>query len=176
MAKRGREETNEEEKVARKRAKKDAKKQKNNENSESEEVKKPTVGKPQKGKTTNGKGVLTKKKIEFVVSLLPATLKNTEKSVEDSIRQLLLKYSDGIGGILLAFDKVKIKVEHNSQGRGWILNELPYIHYNVSCGALVFCPTVGCKVSLACSAAIILVQRGCLTCEFRFAKAYWGCE
>jgi len=160
MAKRDREETPKgEEKKAIKRAKKDAKEQKKNKNSESEEVKKPTVGKSKKMKSTNGSGVFTKKKIEFVVSLLPATLKNTEKSVEDSIRRMLLKYSDGIGGILLAFDKVKINVEKNSQGRGFILNELPYIHYNVSCDALVFCPTVGCKVSLAGSAAIIIVQR-----------------
>ena len=160
MAKRDREETPKgEEKKAIKRAKKDAKEQKKNKNSESEEVKKPTVGKSKKMKSTNGNGVFTKKKIEFVVSLLPATLKNTEKSVEDSIRRMLLKYSDGIGGILLAFDKVKINVEKNSQGRGFILNELPYIHYNVSCDALVFCPTVGCKVSLAGSAAIIIVQR-----------------
>lgn len=150
MAKRDREETNDgEEKEARKRAKKEAKKQKKN--SESEEVKKQTPSKSKKLKTTteSDKGVLTKKQIEFVVSLLPATLKNTEKSVEDSIRQLLLKYSDGIGGILLAFDNVKINVDKNSQGRGWILNELPYIHYNVSCAVLVFCPAVGCKVSLA---------------------------
>jgi hypothetical protein len=193
MAKRNREETKGEEKEARKRAKKDAKEQKSKNNNESEEVKKSKVGKSKEVKAseevkkskvgkskevkaTNVNGEFTKKKIEFVVSLLPATLKNTEKSVEDSIRQLLLKYSDGIGGILLAFDKVKLKVDKNSQGRGWILNELPYIHYNVSCDALVFCPTVGCKVSLAGSAAIILVQRGCLTYEFRSAKAYWSCE
>ena len=175
MAKRDREESKEEKKE-RKRAKKDAKEQKNSKKSESEEVKKPTVDESKKLKSTNGKGVFTKKKIGFVVSLLPATLKNTEKSVEDSIRQLLLKYSDGIGGILLAFDKVKINVEKNSQGRGFILNELPYIHYSVSCDALVFCPTVGCKVSLAGSAAMIIVLRGCLTCEFRSDKAYWSCK
>jgi hypothetical protein len=176
MAKRDREETNGEEKGARKRAKKDAKEQKNKENREGEEVKKPTVDKSRDVKTTNGRGVFTKKEIEFVVSLLPSTLKNTEKSVEDSIRHLLLKYSDGIGGILLAFDKVKIKTDKHSRGRGMILNELPYIHYNVSCDALVFCPTLGCKVSLAGSAAINLVRRGCLTREFRSAKAYWGCK
>jgi hypothetical protein len=176
MAKRDREETKGEEKSARKRAKKDAKEKKTTKNSESKEVKKVAARKSKAVKTTTEKGVFTKKKIEFVVSLLPATLRNTEKSVEDSIRQLLLKYSDGIGGILLAFDKVKLKVEKNSQGRGFILNELPYIHYNVSCDALVFCPTVGCKVSLAGSVAIILVQKVYLTCEFRSTKANWGCE
>ena len=84
--------------------------------------------------------------MEFSVSLLPASLKNTEKNVYDSIRQMLLKYSGGIGGILLAFENVEIKKDKNSQGRGWILNELPYIHYTVGCDALVFSPRVGCQV------------------------------
>ena len=102
------------------------------------------------------KCILWKKKLHFVVSLLPSTLGRSHKCIEDSLRLLLLKHSDSVGGILLAFDNVTIICDkngtngggknNNGVGRGWILNELPYIHYNVSCDALVFKPTVGCTV------------------------------
>jgi hypothetical protein len=95
---------------------------------------------------TGRKNVFLKKKIDVAVSLLPGSLRNCEASVEDSISQLLLKYSDGLGGILMACDNVKLKSDETGQGRGWILNELPYIHYTASCDALVFRPQVGCEV------------------------------
>ena len=103
--------------------------------------------------TTKCSTILWKKQLHLVVSLLPSTLGRSYKCIEDSLRLLLLKHSDSVGGILLAFDKVTILSDKNGgkngsqgQGRGWILNELPYIHYNVSCDALVFKPTIGCTV------------------------------
>jgi hypothetical protein len=93
------------------------------------------------------KEIFLKKKIELAVSLYPGSLRNCEESVENSIGELLLTYSEGLGGILMAYDNVKLKSDENGQGRGWILNELPHIHYNASCDALVFSPRVGCKVS-----------------------------
>jgi hypothetical protein len=95
---------------------------------------------------TGNKNIFLKKKIELAVSLLPGSLRNCEESVEDSIRQLLLKYSEGLGGILMAYDNVLLKTDEG-EGRGWILNELPFIHYNATCDALVFSPTVGSEVS-----------------------------
>lgn len=86
------------------------------------------------------------KRIELAVSLLPGSLRNCEESVEDSIRQLLMKYSEGLNGILMAFDNVQLKRNGNGIGRGWVLNELPLIHYNATCDALVFSPTVGSEV------------------------------
>ena len=86
-------------------------------------------------------GVFIRKRMELVVSLLPSSLGDTLKSIEDSLRVFLLKYSDGIEGILLAFDNVEILGDG-----GMILNEFPHIHYKVSVDALVFAPTVGCRL------------------------------
>jgi len=93
------------------------------------------------------KAMFLKKKIDVELSLLPSSLHNTEDATQDSLNQLLMKYSDGLGGILLACENVHIKSDGNAQGTGWILNELPWIHYTVSCDALVFRPYVGCEVS-----------------------------
>ena len=94
---------------------------------------------PATGATLDDK-VFTKKRLELTVSLLPGALRDVQKNVEDSLRTFLLKFSDGIGGILLAFDNVDIV------SKGMILNELPYIHYDVACDALVFCPKPGCQL------------------------------
>ena len=88
-----------------------------------------------------------KKKIEVEASLFPGSLHNCEEALQDAISQLLMKYSDGLGGILMAFENVTIHAGANGQGRGWILDELPWIHYTASCDALVFRPNVGCQVS-----------------------------
>jgi hypothetical protein len=148
MGKRDRDESMEDKKE-RKRAKKESKKRRKEQKQTTEASNgTSTIMSQSTLPTADKNAVFLKKKIELVVSLLPASLKNSEKAVDDSIRQFLLKYSDGVGGILLAFNNVKIEGDGNSQGRGWVLNELPYIHYNVSCDALVFCPEIGCKVCL----------------------------
>lgn len=87
--------------------------------------------------------VFFKKRIEVSLSLLPAAMKNIMTALEDSIRSMILKYTAKVGGVLLAFENVKI-ISNNGHGR--ILNELPYLHYQVGFDALVFCPEVGCKL------------------------------
>jgi hypothetical protein len=99
-----------------------------------------------KRKEATGRQMFLRKKIELAVSLLPGSLRNCEEFVEDSIRALLMKYVEGLGGILMGYENVKLNKQ--SQGRGWILNELPHIHYTASCDALVFCPSVGCEVGM----------------------------
>ena len=89
------------------------------------------------------------KRLKMVVSLFPVALSDIRSHVRESLRSLLLKYSDGIGGVLLGFDKIKFS---NDDPCGVILNELPHIHYNVELDALVFCPEVGSKVRLCSSA------------------------
>jgi len=83
--------------------------------------------------------VFFKKRLEMSISILPARLRDVDAAVEDSLRGFLLKYSDEIDGILLAFENVKLL----GDGKGFILNELPYVHYSVAFDALVFNPTVG---------------------------------
>lgn len=89
------------------------------------------------------------KRLKMVVSLFPVALSDIMSHVRESLRSLLLKYSDGVGGVLLGFDSVKFS---NDDSYGVILNELPHIHYNVELDALVFCPEVGTKVRLRSSA------------------------
>lgn len=90
------------------------------------------------------------KRAKLSISLLPWSLKDCKQSVENSLRKMVLKYSNGLGGILMAYDGVKLedreKTGGSSQGQGWILNELPHVHYDVSCNVLVFFPSVGCQV------------------------------
>lgn len=160
MSKKRRNET-EEERKERKRAKKEAKKNKKERKGiESlssikgtppvniDESPSPTTSlTPSKEKTQSTS--FRQKRLKMVVSLLPVALSDVLSHVRESVRSLLLKYSDGVGGVLLGFDNVKFS---NDDSCGVILNELPHIHYNVELDALVFCPEVGSKVRLGSSA------------------------
>eukprot|EP00980_Cylindrotheca_fusiformis_P029540 scaffold23502_cov113-Cylindrotheca_fusiformis.AAC.2 len=99
--------------------------------------------------STGSRQIFLRKKLEFAVSLLPGSLRNCEAFVEDSIRGLLLKYVEGLGGILMGYENVRLITDKQSQGRGWILDDFPHIHYVASCDALVFSPSVGSE-SLNC--------------------------
>jgi hypothetical protein len=106
-----------------------------------------SIDKVNDGRTTPA---FFRRRVQLAISLLPSSLRNSQQAVENSIRKKLLRYSDGFGGVLMAYDDVQLRDEtdSNNQGQGWILNELPYIHYNVFCQVLVFAPSVGCEVSL----------------------------
>ncbi|KAL3927385.1 MAG: hypothetical protein SGBAC_013107 [Bacillariaceae sp.] len=106
----------------------------------------PRIKKSASKTRTIGRTIFLRKRIELLISLLPGSLRNSEKSVEDAIRAMLMKYSEGLGGILMGFENVKLIGDRNKEAKGWILNELPHIHYNASCDALVFCPTIGCEL------------------------------
>jgi len=61
----------------------------------------------------------------------------------------MLKYSNGLGGILMAYDDVQLQdheADDGSKGKGWVLDELPHIHHDVSCNVLVFFPSIGCEL------------------------------
>lgn len=94
--------------------------------------------------------VFFRKRVKLSISLLPWSLKDCKQSVENSIRKMMLKYSSGLGGILMAYDDVQLQDHESSsgsKGKGWVLNELPHVHYDVSCNVLVFFPSIGCEVS-----------------------------
>lgn len=95
------------------------------------------------------KPVFFRKRVKLSISLLPWSLKDCKQSVENSIRKMMLKYSSGLGGILMAYDDVQLQdheANDGSKGKGWILNELPHVHYDVYCNVLVFFPSIGCEV------------------------------
>lgn len=117
-----------------------------NENKNPDGLSKSDAPKSQTKVSSKKKAVFLKKKIDVELSLLPSSLHNTEDAVHNSLNQLLLKYSDGLGGILMGCENVRIITEGDGKGRGWILNELPWIHYTVSCDALVFRPYIGGEV------------------------------
>lgn len=88
------------------------------------------------------KDVFRKQKMEISVSVLPVALGNIMHSLEESVRQMILKYKTNVG-MLLAFENLR-RLENDGHGR--ILGELPHLHYQVGFDALVFIPRVGCKV------------------------------
>lgn len=115
------------------------------------------------------KPIFLKKKIDIEVSLLPGSLRNAKAAVEDSIGQLLMKYSDGLGGILMSYENVRLNSDKGDRGQGWIFNELPWIHYTSSCDALVFRPYVGCKVGyfrFQCVPILLFYQADCDFVEY----------
>lgn len=120
MGKHSRDETSDERKKQRKRQRKEAKKARH-----------PTQHRPHQSI------VFFQKQVEVTVSILPFGLRDLRKSVNDSLRLWLLRYSSGLGGILLSFSNVQVLTD------GKIMNDLPHIHYQVSCDMLVFDPLVG---------------------------------
>lgn len=85
--------------------------------------------------------VFFRKRAKLSISLLPWSLRDCKQSVENSIRKMMLKYSNGLGGILMAYSDVHLQdheANDGSDGKGWVLNELPHVHYDVSCNVLVF--------------------------------------
>lgn len=152
MSKRRRNET-EEERKERKRAKKEAKKRKKQElkDIEGSSPNKVIDRSPSTALTPNKEKVQStafeQKRLRMIVSLFPVALSNVLSHVRENLRSLLLKHSDGVGGVLLGFDSVTFSKNDSS---GVILDELPHIHYNVELNALVFCPKVGSKVSFVC--------------------------
>ena len=130
----GTNETEDDLKKERKRARKDAKKVKKErdsmDNSQSTTI--------TSSSTSSTSTPWRQTKLTLIVSLYPSALSNVSQHLHESIKAMLLKYSDGIEGVLLAFDKVTI-----IGNEGIIRNELAHIHYTIQMDALVFSPTIG---------------------------------
>jgi DNA-directed RNA polymerase subunit E'/Rpb7 len=88
------------------------------------------------------KPVFVEKSFSLSVALLPIDLRSTVAAVENSLRTSLLRYNDQLGGVLLAFRDVSLL----DDGQGRILDDLPHIHYSVTCTALLFRPVIGCTL------------------------------
>lgn len=142
------EEETAEQRKERKRLKKEKKKGKKEENEHDQSTTQVESKTFRRSEQTHEKSdTFSRKKLELTISLLPAALANVLVHAEDSLRLYLLKYSDGIGGILLGFENLKVLSENKNAVSGIILNELPHIHYRVSTDALVFNPKPGSKMS-----------------------------
>ena len=92
---------------------------------------------------TNDQIPFQKKSVNIMISLLPSAMGNVQKSVHTSMQTMLLKYSDSLGGVLLSFDSIKIDKKKNDGPYGNILNEMPHMHFFITCNVLVFNPSIG---------------------------------
>ena len=72
--------------------------------------------------------------VQMTVSILPTHLGNKEEAIHEAVARSLLTFVPSLGGILMAFHNL-----HVLDNR--IVNELPYIHYQVQMDATTFCPT-----------------------------------
>ena len=95
-----------------------------------------------------------KKEIDVTISVLPSAMGNALAAIDDSIRLMLLKYTEDVG-VMLSFHNIRII---SNSGNGMILFELPHIHYHVRFDALVFCPKVGSKVNFYLGRERIMYQ------------------
>ena len=87
------------------------------------------------------------KTASIMLSLAPSALSNTAKAMHASMQSMVMKYSDGLGGVLLSFDNVKVDKNKNGGSYGKILNEMPHMHFYVTCDVLVFNPSIGKSLS-----------------------------
>merc|ERR1712176_1351636 len=70
--------------------------------------------------------VFFQKRVKLSISLLPWSMRDRKQSVENSIRKMMLKYSIGLGGILMAYSNVEVQdheADDGREGKGWVLNE-----------------------------------------------------
>mmetsp|Transcript_2505 Transcript_2505/g.3786 ORF Transcript_2505/g.3786 Transcript_2505/m.3786 type:complete len:234 (-) Transcript_2505:89-790(-) len=94
---------------------------------------------------TNNGTPFQKQQLRLHVSLLPYSLDNIPRHINRSIGSLLMKYHQGMNGVLLSYDNVRSSKK--SRGfAGIIMNELPHVHFDVEVDALVFCANVGMKL------------------------------
>jgi DNA-directed RNA polymerase subunit E'/Rpb7 len=143
------EEETAEQRKERKRLKKEKKKGKKEEKEHEQQQTIPNASKTlgSSAQSHEKSDAFSRKKLELTVALLPSALANVLAHAEEALRLYLLKYSDGIGGILLGFENLKVLSENKNAVSGIILNELPHIHYRISTDALVFNPKPGSKMS-----------------------------
>jgi len=96
------------------------------------------------------------KKVRFLISILPAALNNIDKAINGMMSSLLLRYTYGVGGVLLSFENIQFEnnVNDGSKGKdggsgygGIILDEMPHIHYNITSDIVVFSPTIGKRLN-----------------------------
>ena len=118
------------EKRPHKRQKKESKKRKKERSSLPTEKSNPS----DPGESSSG--LLSVKKLRLSASILPSGLGDVKTSIDRCIRDFLLKYSDSVEGIIMGYKNVEISTD----GRGRIVEELPHIHYDIRCDALVFTP------------------------------------
>lgn len=164
MGKRSREETDKETREKKKKRSKKEKKQKKEKRKQKDSKREVTKEESHEyaQDVVAASTHFEKLRVQWIISLFPAALKNLQKSIHESLRTMLLKYIPGLDGVLLAFDNVQIGGKQPRANLGFILNEQPQIHYLVEVDLLIFQPTIGERVSFisACYCCNRFFSRG----------------
>lgn len=71
------------------------------------------------------------------VSLLPASLKDIFGAIRANVYELLMRYNEAVGGVVLALNKIEFPP---GEKHGRIYAEMPHIHFAISAQAQVFRP------------------------------------
>ena len=91
-------------------------------------------------------GSFQDKRVRILVSVPPSSLVNISDAMNTSMQNLLLKYSNGLGGVLIAYHDVELDDATKDGARGKIINEMPHIHYYIKCNVLIFNPSAGTEL------------------------------
>lgn len=90
------------------------------------------------------------------ISLSPAYIGNVSEGLHEAIRNDLKRYSPALQGIPMAYDKPKCV-----QRCGYIMDESPYIHFDVEIEYVVFQPKIG-SILQGCINKVSEDNIGCL--------------
>ena len=75
--------------------------------------------------------------LTYLISLPPKSLSAVPTAIESSLNALLFKYDPRLLGVLFHYANIRFE---NNTASGRVLNETPYIHYKITCDAVVFRP------------------------------------
>ena len=142
----------------RKRQKKDSKKRKEKKRDQDDSLKIPTsdsvalkkdnaiIGARQEPDSNDEDDTyhpFQEKRVRVLISLPPSALNNIPNAMNASMQKLLLKYSNGMEGVLISYRDIEIDNSVPEEAPGRIMDEMPHLHYYMKCTVLVFNPTVG---------------------------------
>mmetsp|Transcript_5614 Transcript_5614/g.16249 ORF Transcript_5614/g.16249 Transcript_5614/m.16249 type:complete len:323 (-) Transcript_5614:237-1205(-) len=83
-------------------------------------------------------------KVRAVVSLSPSSLLDVQGNVRRLSCEDVTRYAGGLGGVLLAVEDVRLL---RDGGKGRVVNELPYVHFDVEVSAVIFNPSIGTRLT-----------------------------
>jgi DNA-directed RNA polymerase I subunit RPA43 len=80
--------------------------------------------------------------MRVVVCLPPSFIGNLRNGIEESLNENLMRYREDINAVMISYSQIRLP-----QSSGMILEEEPYISFDVSVQAIVFRPTKGMQLA-----------------------------
>ncbi len=85
--------------------------------------------------------------LRFRVALPPSDMANIFHSIRCNVYQLLMRHDASLGGVLLSISNLAFSGQKDDRAYGTIVDDSPYIHFNLTAKGIVFRPRVGLKVT-----------------------------